>query len=63
MSGEPVPADEHGYAWAKVVEQGKNRKGGRGRESKRDGKQEDRKKVESMDRKICLNSAVDFTRQ
>ena len=33
MSGEPVPADEHGYAWAKVVEQGEN--GERGRESKR----------------------------
>jgi hypothetical protein len=33
MSGEPVPADEHGYAWAKVVEQGENREGGSGRVS------------------------------
>lgn len=48
MSGEPVPADEHGYAWAKVVEQGENREGEGGRKGKRDGKQEDRKKDESM---------------
>ena len=39
MTGEPVSADEHGYAWAKVVEQGENIEGG-GRECKWEGGRE-----------------------